>query len=81
MRLRTALAMSVALVPLRLATVMVTPGYCAARCREPLVRGAEEHVVGGIGGPVDDLVRNIAQIDRPAMIDADNHGLEILCGR
>ncbi len=39
---------------------------------------AEEHIVGGIGGPVENLIGNIAQIHRTAMIDSNDYGLEVL---
>ena len=40
--------------------------------------GAEEHVVGGLGGAVDDLVGHVAQIHGLAVLDADHDRFEIL---
>ena len=61
--------MSVALVPLRLATVMVTPGYCCAPrhlahwCRVFRITRSS----GRLRRPIDYLVSHIAQIHRAAI--------------
>ena len=78
-RASTALAMSVALVPLRLATVMVTAGYsCSRRCTGMRFGGAEENIVLRIGGTIDDAIGNVAKIDGLSVGDAEHDAFKIL---
>ncbi len=72
----------VALVPLRLATVMVTAGNSAPTCAcgsvlQCSLAYAEVHVVGWLGWAVNDLIGHIAQQDRPPVTDAEDDLFDI----